>query len=93
MSLLLVTRSPHHQVNQRLWPQCQTCYSVQGAAVRTWSHLPIYHSAFKLHHLSPAVGALFDQNEEVRKSADDLFEPVAGLAQRVIKEVKYRLGK
>jgi hypothetical protein len=64
---------------------------VQGNAVRIWSHLPIYHDAFKIHHLSPAVAVLLDQNEGVRSSADELFKPVVVLAERAIKEIKKHL--
>jgi hypothetical protein len=73
------------QVKQRLWPQCQKCFSVQGSAVRTWSHFPIYHSAWKIHHFAPVVAIIIDQNEEVRKVCDDLLRPVSDGVDKICK--------
>lgn len=82
------------QVSQRLWPQCQSCYSVQGAAVRAWKHLPIYHTALRVHHFAPALAICLEQNDDIRESCDRLLEPVVKIVGRIQKDVKkYVLGK
>lgn len=59
---------PLVQVKQRLWAQCRSCFSLQGNAVRTGSHLLVYHTAFKVHHLAPAVAIVLLQQKDVREA-------------------------
>ena len=40
---------------QQLLPQCQSCYSKQGAAVKKGIHRLIYHSQLRVWHLAPAL--------------------------------------
>ena len=39
-------------MTQALWPQCQSCFSVQGAAVKEHRHQLIYNLRFRPYHAS-----------------------------------------
>ena len=41
------------QVAQRLYPQCQSCFSLQGGAVRSNIHHLIYHYKLQIYHFAP----------------------------------------
>lgn len=61
-------------VQQRLYPQCQKCYSIQGNAVRMTKHVPIYHFSFRLYHLAPALGLLLLLDKNIDNFFDDIAE-------------------
>lgn len=91
----LIVRVPipnSRQVKQRLWAQCRSCYSLQGNAVRSVSHLLIYHTAFKVHHLAPAVALVLLQQKDVHQGlcewADWAVEPAVGVVEQCEKYVK-----
>lgn len=69
----------HLQITQRLYPQCQSCFMLQGAAVRTNSHVLAYHNSLKLNHFAPALALiLIDSNPDIKsffaRIAKDLYE-------------------
>lgn len=49
------------KVSQRLYPQCLSCFSMQGSAVKNFQHIPKYHYAFRLPHLAPALAILLSR--------------------------------
>jgi hypothetical protein len=61
------------QIKQRLWPQCQSCFQIQGSAVRTNKHVIIYHNYPKLHHLTPAIIYMLLSNKEIKKHIDNFY--------------------
>jgi hypothetical protein len=50
--------------------------------------LPIYHSAFKIHHLAPATALLIEKADAVRSTADDYLAPVVTVAEKLRAEVR-----
>lgn len=40
------------KVKQGLWPQCQSCFQMQGSAVRANEHRLVFVHALRMHHLS-----------------------------------------
>jgi hypothetical protein len=62
-------------MSQRLWPQCQSCFSVQGAAVRQWGYVPIYHTRLRLGHIAPVIAYCLDQDKETRELCDSIVDP------------------
>jgi hypothetical protein len=56
--------------------------------VRLWSHLPIYHSAFKIHHLAPATALLLEKADVVRSTTDEYLAPVVTIAEKLRGEAK-----
>jgi hypothetical protein len=65
------------KVVQRLWPQCQRCFQLQGSAVRSNKHVLIYHYGFRPRHLAPAIAMLLAQDEEVQNALRDIVRPSA----------------
>jgi hypothetical protein len=49
---------------QQLLPQCQTCFSRQGQAVRSNVHILAYHQSFRAWHFAPAIGYLLLLSEQ-----------------------------
>lgn len=56
---------------QQLLPQCQSCYSKQGAAVKRGIHRLIYHSQLRVWHLAPALAMAACSNQGFRAAIDD----------------------
>jgi hypothetical protein len=54
--------------------------------------LPIYHSAFKIHHLAPAAALLMEKVDAVRSPTDDYLAPVVTVAEKLRAEVR-KLGR
>ncbi len=46
------------KVDQRLWPQCRSCCSMQGPAVRADIHKLAYFNRLRLVHFVPALSSL-----------------------------------
>lgn len=40
---------------QQLLPQCQSCFGMQGSAVKQAYHRIVYHSGLRAWHAAPAV--------------------------------------
>jgi hypothetical protein len=81
------------QIQQRLWPQCQSCFSVQGAAVRQWGYLPIYHFRFRLRHIAPLVAYAVDQDKDIREFCDRIVEPPIQSLRTSYKKLSISLSK
>eukprot|EP01034_Spumella_vulgaris_P031150 gene31150-38493_t len=64
------------EVSQRLWAQCRNCYSIQGGAVRSNTHVPVYHSNIRIHHFAPAVAYGLLQMDVVRHWVDKGVNPI-----------------
>lgn len=54
------------KVTQRLFPQCQSCFLLQGPAVRLNKHVVVYHTSLRLYHFSPVIAALLLEIDEVQ---------------------------
>jgi hypothetical protein len=64
------------KMEQRLWPQCQKCWLLQGSAVRQNLHIPIYHMKPRLFHLAPAIAFFLCTNKDVEDVFDEfVVEP------------------
>ncbi len=70
-------------MKQRLWPQCQKCFQLQGTAVRTWTHTLVYHNSLKLYHSSPAIAFLLLQHPVVIEYVDHIVEPTVCMLEKV----------
>lgn len=58
------------KLQQRLWPQCYSCFQTQGSAVKTGTHVPIYHFRPNLFHLAPALAYVLLNNKDVLEAVD-----------------------
>jgi len=56
------------RAKQQLLPQCQSCFSVQGAAVRQGLHQAVYHMQFRMWHLAPVIALLIADSAPVREA-------------------------
>jgi hypothetical protein len=54
------------QVVQELWPQCQSCFRIQGTAVKMNRHILIHHHNLQIYHFAPAIAYLMSENERVQ---------------------------
>ena len=70
------------RVKQLLLPQCQSCFSIQGAAVKQGLHRLVFHSQIRVWHLSPALALLAAQQPQVR-------EALLPVAQRLERSVSF----
>lgn len=61
---------------------------MQGQAVRTWSHVPIYHHRFRLHHVSPMIATCLNQFSDIRELCKPAVDPTAIAVDTTIKTVK-----
>jgi hypothetical protein len=69
-------------VKQSLYPQCQSCFQLQGNAVRINRHELIYQMSPRLVHLSPIIAILLSQNQELKTFTCLTVESVtAGVAE------------
>ena len=59
---------------QRLYPQCQKCFSLQGTAVKSNNHLLIFHTMFKLHHFTPAIVYFLFLDLDFQKYVESYFD-------------------
>jgi hypothetical protein len=77
---------------QRLWPQCQNCFKIQGNAVRQSLNIPIYHHRLCLFHFAPCLGYLIAQkysNEVVfKKKFDFIVNPIFETINKFEKKFK-----
>jgi hypothetical protein len=64
------------RVSQSLYPQCQSCFQLQGNAVRMNRHELIYQMSPRLVHLSPLIAILLSQNQESKKFVHRVMERV-----------------
>ena len=58
------------QTVQKLYPQCQKCFSLQGNAVRLNQHVLIHHYKLKVHHFSPLIVYFLMQNSQFLEFLD-----------------------
>ncbi len=84
-------------VAQRLWPQCQKCFHLQGSAVRTHTHTLIHHHRVRLCHFAPAAAALLlwsaaDQ-PAVRDWLEDCLDPVVVPAAKAVGQARRLLAR
>lgn len=70
-------------MKQRLWPQCQKCFQLQGSSVRTWTHALVYHHAFKLYHFSPAIAFVLTQQQYIVEFVDDCVVPMVECVENI----------
>jgi len=54
-------------VSQRLYPQCKSCFSQQGKAVRSGTHTLVYHFGLRPCHLASAVAVLLCTSASTRE--------------------------
>ena len=64
------------QLEQRLWPQCESCWRLQGQAVRTRALVLVYHMRPSIGLLAPAL-ALFLIGGADEGPLKDTVEPIA----------------
>ena len=77
------------RVKQLLLPQCQSCFSIQGAAVKQGVHRLVFHSQIRVWHLSPALALLAAQQPQVREA----LLPVAQRLDRAVSFAGRRLER
>lgn len=70
-------------VTQRLWPQCQKCFLLQGSAVRTWTHKLVSHKVFRSYHLAPVIAALLVEEPTVKDSLSFLVKPTLRMGDKL----------
>ena len=65
---------------------------MQGSAVRTWTHTPIYHTAVRMHHFAPVAAILLEQIDWLKNYSDDALRPVVRNVDNFFKYVdkKYK---
>ena len=72
-------------LTQRLYPQCQKCFSLQGSAVRTNTHELVYHFRPRIFHLAPALSYLLCTNRNVLIDfVDPVVNPIVNFIDNVI---------
>ncbi len=64
---------------------------MQGSAVRSGVHKPVYHTTLCSHHFAPAIAYLLLQNEQVSKAVDYVVEPVLNAFEQGERFIKNRL--
>jgi hypothetical protein len=69
-------------VTQDLWPQCQSCWKIQGSKVKSKSHFLINHHSLRLYHFAPAIALLLSQNHQVQKIMDPLIRSTHKLLKK-----------
>lgn len=79
-----------NQVKQSLWPQCQSCFQMQGSAVRVNEHRLVYVSGLRLHHvallLAVAASEQVVESEaygQVERAVESLFTRVKGVYDKL----------
>lgn len=55
---------------QQLLPQCQSCFSIQGLAVKQGQHRIVYHTQFRAWHWAPVLAMALLMNPETRTFGD-----------------------
>ena len=80
-------------VTQRLWPQCQQCFRLQGNAVRTNTHTLIHHHRLRLCHFAPAAAAVLLWSAADHPAVRDWLEPVVTPTARGVREARRLLAK
>ena len=70
------------KVGQRLFPQCQKCFQLQGMAVKNMIHKPIFHFTPRLQHLAPAVAYLIMKDDDLRESLIRKVMPVTTFLEK-----------
>ena len=71
------------RAKQQLLPQCQSCFSIQGAAVKAGVHKLVFHSRLRVWHASPAIACLLASQPEVREALNPLVQWVDGFVVKV----------
>ena len=72
-------------ITQRLYPQCQKCFSLQGSAVRTNTHELVYHFRPRIFHLAPALSYLLcTKDNAIIELVDPIVNPIVDFIDNVI---------
>jgi hypothetical protein len=70
------------KVKQSLYPQCQSCFQLQGNAVRLNRHDLIYRFSPRLVHISPCLAIALSQHQQLRLLYQWLAEAVSEAEER-----------
>ena len=77
---------------QRLYPQCQSCWQLQGSAVRQNFHKLIYHNRLRMCHFAPFVALISMERDELRLWTDSVIDcvsvPIRPLAVNLAAKIK-----
>ena len=87
MSWLYITK-----LQQRLWPQCESCWRQQGQAVRTGALVLVYHLRPSVGLLAPAV-ALFLVGGADEGPLTGIMEQIAAPTVDLLNSLKDKLLK
>mmetsp|Transcript_4140 Transcript_4140/g.7025 ORF Transcript_4140/g.7025 Transcript_4140/m.7025 type:complete len:141 (+) Transcript_4140:776-1198(+) len=60
------------KVKQALWPQCQSCFQMQGSAVRVNEHRLVYVHGLKAHHFALLLAVMASD----RLAESEMYEEV-----------------
>jgi hypothetical protein len=71
------------QTKQALWPQCQTCFQMQGSAVRVNEHRLVYSSGLKAHHFALFLAGVMAENVVETETYAELAESAEGVSRHV----------
>jgi hypothetical protein len=74
-------------IKQRLYPQCQTCFSVQGSNVKSGTHMMVYHSRPRIVHLSPAMSIMlssFSSSKSIIQLLENKVDDMIDLIQDIL---------
>ena len=71
------------KIGQRLYPQCQKCFQLQGMAVKNMIHKTIFHFTPSLQHLAPAVAFLIMKDDELRESLILKVKPITAFIENI----------
>jgi len=79
---------------QQLLPQCQTCFSRQGNAVKAGFHVLAYHRSFRSWHFAPAVAYLLILSEQQAlasssTASEALLENITWLPVKFLRECSF----
>ena len=75
-------------MKQRLWPQCQSCWQQQGAAVKAGLHVPVYHWGLRLCHFAPAAAMILSRLEAVQDVTDGMIDNIVSCCDVVEKKIQ-----
>ena len=82
------TLQPVFPLKQRLYPQCQTCFSQQGSHVKSGKHLMIYFHRLRPVHISPLLADYIVNSDLGAGIGDDAVRFVLPSVQNLLSIVK-----
>ena len=71
------------QVKQALWPQCLSCWQLQGSAVSSNTHRLVFHHGLKLRHCSYMMACYLLEKKPIRKFLDDIENSILSETERL----------